>query len=78
MAKREYKKQPKPTNTKYSFEEYRKLALDLYHNKGLKKNKIMAELGTPFWEGKEWFVEFSKKDPNKFTRVLAEKKVKLL
>ena len=78
MAKRTYKKQPKPPNTELSFEEYKEKALDLYHNKGLKKNKIMAELGTPYWEGKEWFVEFSKKDPNKFTRVQAEKKVKLL
>ena len=74
MAKRTYKKQPKPPKTKLSFAEYKRKALDLYHNKGLKKNKIMAMLGTPYWEGKEWFVEFSKKDPNKFTRVQAEKK----
>ena len=78
MAKRAYKKQPKPPRTEYPFEVYKEKALDLYHNKGLKKNKIMAELGTPYWEGKEWFVEFSKKDPNKFTRVQANKKVKLL
>lgn len=78
MAKRTYKKQPKPPNTKYSWEVYREKALDLYHNKGLKKNKIIAQLGTPVWDGEEWFVEFSKKDPEKFTKVRAHKKAKLL
>ena len=69
------KKLPKPENTKYTFEEYRRLALNLYHNEGKTPGQIRAQLGTPFWDGQEWFVEFSKKDPSVFNRTRAEKKV---
>jgi hypothetical protein len=69
------KKLPKPENTKYTFEEYRRLALDLYHNQGKTPGQIRAQLGTPFWDGQEWFIEFSKNDPSVFNRTRAEKKV---
>ena len=61
-------------NTKYSFEEYRELALDLYHRRGYKPAQIREKLGTPFWEGKQWHIDYKKGDDQFFQRQTLESK----
>jgi len=63
-------------NTKYSFEEYRELALDLYHRRGYKPAQIREKLGTPFWEGKQWHIDYKKSDDQFFQKQTLESKQK--
>lgn len=69
------KKNPTPPNTDIPFKEYEKLATDLYFNKGKTPAQIKAQLGNPYWDGKEWFIEFRKTSPDKLIRTEAHKKV---
>ena len=72
------KKLPTPPNTDIPFEEYEKLATDLYFNKGKTPAQIKAQLGNPHWDGKDWFIEFRKTSPNKLIRTEAHKKTNQL
>lgn len=68
------KKNPTPPRTDIPFKEYEKLATDLYFNKGKTPAEIKAQLGNPFWDGKDWFIEFRKTTPDKLIRTEAHKK----
>jgi len=72
------KKNPTPPRTDIPFEKYEKLATDLYFNKGKTPAQIKAQLGNPYWDGKDWFIEFRKTSPNKLIRTEAHKKVNQL
>lgn len=68
------KKNPTPPNTEIPFKQYEKLATDLYFNQGKTPAQIKAQLGNPFWDGKEWFIEFRKTTPDKLIKTEAHKK----
>ena len=71
-------KNPTPPRTEIPFKQYEKLATDLYFNKGKKPAEIKALLGNPYWDGKDWFIEFRKTSPDKLIRTEAHKKTNQL